>query len=247
MTDNPDKDVAIHKKTSFATLDHDLSAAQHLSNRGSGNNYQRKLSFRKPRPSSAATHKQGLNTSVNSQIRPQVSTPSANQQNDRKVAQKMLSPKEYYCRLKEMQRRLDKARTDIARNVSRSRSKSPRSSNNNNSIIIMPRKQDSLPNLHNQVIQMQPTGMMQQFSVGRSSNRSLTRDNKGDQYKPFVPASLTKNNSYSGASYDRRREIMNQNTAQKSRQGNKGAGQSAQKYTPLFYTSLYNGVQPIIK
>jgi len=38
---------------------------------------------------------------------------------------KPMSPKDYYCRLKEMQRRLDKARSDITQNVSRSRSKSP--------------------------------------------------------------------------------------------------------------------------
>ena len=42
-----------------------------------------------------------------------------------------MSPKDYYCRLKEMQRRLDRARNDIQGNVSRSqsRSKSPAAAN----------------------------------------------------------------------------------------------------------------------
>ena len=46
---------------------------------------------------------------------------------DLKSKVKSMNSRDYYCRLKEMQRRLDKARNDIKGNVSRSvsRSKSP--------------------------------------------------------------------------------------------------------------------------
>ena len=47
---NLERDVTLNQKTSFATLDHDASGAPPMVDCVSVNNYQQKLTFKKPRP-----------------------------------------------------------------------------------------------------------------------------------------------------------------------------------------------------
>jgi len=147
---------------------------------------------------------------------------------------KPMSPKDYYCRLREMQRRLDRARCDISKNVERSRSKSP---------VNLSQFQPSEKTMSSAV-----SAITTNAADGLQHTHTLANQNqkdcKADNYRPYTVASQSKSGcgSASGRSLERRKEISKpQAKGSKSRSGLSQG--SHQKHTqPLFYTSLYNGV-----
>ena len=167
-----------------------------------------------------------------------------------------MDSKDYYCRLREMQNRLESAKVHIKENVSRSRSRSkspvdicivnqqPRSGMTPQT--YMTRQTDTSGKSSSSQITPMNQRQITQASSSRASNRSVRnqRDRSATKQQKGSKDRKRDNNLNDSRKVSRNRMIPKSGGSSLS---NINRSHTNGNPAPVFYTSLYNGVQPTHK